>query len=94
MALLSEARLGAGACENKVFADILTQNSAGNWVLQLPQRLKTYEDELEMLLGRAFTGRPRCPENLELAQQLTLNWCISKCKKQGISLEDCLKEVV
>lgn len=72
------------------FVEILTQNSSGNWVLALPPRLKGYQDELELLLGRAFSGRPRCPENLELAQQLTLNWLISKCRKQGISVEEAL----
>lgn len=92
MATLSEAKLGAGGRETRYFVDILTQNATGNWVLCLPSRLKEFQDELEMLLGRAFTGRPRCPENLELAQQLTLNWCISKCKKQGLTLEECLRE--
>ncbi len=92
MATLSEAKLGAGGRETKFFVDILTQNSAGNWVLCLPTRLRDFQDELEMLLGRAFTGRPRCQENLELAQQLTLNWCISKCKKQGLTLEECLRD--
>ncbi|MBX9688903.1 MAG: hypothetical protein K2X27_19500 [Candidatus Obscuribacterales bacterium] len=92
MALLSEAKLGAGGHETRYFVDILTQNSAGNWVLCLPTRLSAFQDELELLLGRAFAGRPRCQENLELAQQLTLNWCISKCKKQGITLEECLRE--
>lgn len=92
MATLSEAKLGAGGRESSYFVDILTQNAAGNWVLCLPSRLREYQDELEMLLARAFTGRPRCPENLELAQQLALNWCISKCKKQGITLEEALRE--
>jgi hypothetical protein len=92
MATLSEARLGSGGRETSYFVDILSQNSSGNWVLNLPARLKPYQDELELLLGRAFTGRPRCQENLELAQQLTLNWCISKCRKQGITLEACLSE--
>lgn len=92
MATLNEAKLGAGGRETSFFVDILTQNTAGAWVLCLPTRLREFQDELEMLLARAFAGRPRCQENLELAQQLTLNWCISKCKKQGISLEDCLRE--
>lgn len=91
MATLSEAKLGAGGCETRYFTDILTQNAAGAWVLCLPTRLRAYQDELEILLGRAFSGRPRCQENLELAQQLTLNWCISKCKKQGLTLEECLR---
>ena len=92
MATLSEARLGSGGFETRFFADILTQNSAGKWVLCLPSRLRADQDELELLLARAFSGRPRCQENLELAQQLTLNWCLSKCRKQGVSLEDCLRQ--
>lgn len=92
MATLSEARLGSGGRDTAFFVDILTQNSSGNWVLCLPNRLKPYQDELELLLGRAFAGRPRCQENLELAQQLTLNWCISKCRKQGMTLEECLSD--
>lgn len=92
MATLREAKLGSGGRENRFFAEILTQNSSGAWLLCLPQRLREYQDELELLLGRAFSGRPRCNENLELAQQLTLNWCISKCRKLGISFEECLKD--
>lgn len=90
MTTLSEARLGAGGRETSFFVDILTQSPSGSWVLNLPGRLQPYQDELELLLGRAFAGRPRCQENLELAQQLTLNWCISKCRKQGMTLEECL----
>ncbi len=92
MATLSEAKLGAGGRETSYFVDILTQNASGSWILCLPTRLREFQDELEMLLGKAFSGRPRCQENLELAQQLTLNWCISKCKKQGITLEECLRD--
>jgi hypothetical protein len=92
VATLSEAKLGAGGRETSYFVDILTQNASGSWILCLPTRLREFQDELEMLLGKAFSGRPRCQENLELAQQLTLNWCISKCKKQGITLEECLRD--
>lgn len=74
------------------FVEILTQNASGNWVLSLPPMLRAHQDELELLLGRAFAGRPRCQENLELAQQLTLNWLLAKCRKQGISLEECLNQ--
>lgn len=91
VATLSQSKQISGG-ESSYFVDILTQNAAGNWVLCLPSRLREYQDELELLLGRAFAGRPRCQENLELAQQLVLNWCISKCKKQGITLEQCLAE--
>lgn len=91
MSMLGQAKLNREGSSG-YFVDILTQNASGNWVLALPSRLRDYQDELELLLGRAFTGRPRCQENLELAQQLALNWCISKCRKQGVSLEECLQE--
>ncbi len=92
MTILREVELGAGGKEAGYFLNILSQNTSGTWVLALPTRLRKHQDELELLLGRAFAGRPRCQENLELAQQLTLNWCLSKCRKQGISLEDCLRD--
>jgi hypothetical protein len=72
------------------FLDILSQGSAGAWVLRLPPSLRTYENELESLLGRVFSGR-QSAENLELAQQMTLNWCVSKCRKMGVSLEEISK---
>ncbi len=75
------------------FLDILAQDKSETWVLHLPPRLKTFERELELLLCKVFTGRPRSRENLELAQQLTLNWCLSKCRKMGIALEESFHEV-
>ena len=92
MVTLSEVRVGVGGREGRQFVEILTQNSAGSWVLSLPARMKDSQPELEKLLARAFTGRPRCQQNLELAQQLTLNWCVSKCKKQGVSVEEFFRE--
>lgn len=90
--MLREIQLNAGRNNAGYFLNILSQNTSGSWVLALPAKLRKHQDELELLLGRVFAGRPRCPENLELAQQLTLNWCISKCRKQGITLEDCLHD--
>lgn len=69
--------------------EVLTIGSSGTWVLSLPPRLRDSQDELELLLARVFSGRLRSQENLELAQQLTLNWCLSECRKAGISIEDC-----
>lgn len=90
--MLREVHISSGGNNAGYFLNILSQNTSGIWVLALPAGLRKHQDELELLLGRAFAGRPRCPENLELAQQLTLNWCLSKCRKQGITLEDCLRE--
>jgi hypothetical protein len=76
--------------ESPSFLDILSQGNAGAWVLRLPPSLRAYENELESLLGRVFSGR-QSAENLELAQQMTLNWCVSKCRKMGVSLEEVSK---
>lgn len=91
LVILSEAKIISAVPDSSNYLDILTQNANGNWVLNLPLRLRPHQDELELLLGRAFSGRPRCRENLELAQQLTLNWCLSKCRKAGLNLEECLQ---
>lgn len=69
------------------FLEILSQGNGGTWVLRLPPSLRAYENELETLLGRVFSER-RSADNLELAQQMTLNWCVSKCRKIGLSLDD------
>ena len=58
------------------------------WVVSLPPRLKVYQGELEDLLGKVFAGRQRRPENFPLAQQLSLNWCMSKCRQVGISMDE------
>ncbi len=70
------------------FLDILSEVGGDTWVVSLPPRLKAYEGELQALLGKVFAGRRRRPENFPLAQQLSLNWCISKCRQEGISIED------
>jgi hypothetical protein len=68
--------------------EILSQNASG-WQIALPPGLQIHQGELETLLNKVFGGRPRTSDNLELAQQLTLNWCASKCRKEGIKFEDC-----
>jgi hypothetical protein len=68
--------------------DIVSQGEPDTWVRNLPPGLSAYQGELEGLLGKVFSGRPQSPQNLELAQQLTLNWCISKCRKIGIEVEE------
>src|SRR5277367_1407317 len=62
---------------------------AGAWVLELPPKLRPDQPELESMLGKVFSGRRSSPDNLALAQQLSLNWCMSKAKSHGISFEDC-----
>lgn len=70
------------------FLDIVSQGSPETWVRNLPPSLSAYQGELEGLLGRVFSGRPQSTHNLELAQQMTMNWCISKCRKIGIEVKD------
>ncbi len=89
MSVVIHATAGYGTLESPTyFLDILSQGNSGAWVLKLPPGLQAYQTELELLLGRVFSGRPETRENLELAQQMTLNWCVSKCKKIGIALEE------
>jgi hypothetical protein len=69
------------------YLDILSDDGS-SWVVSLPPRLKDYQPELEALLGKVFADRRRRPENFLLAQQLSLNWCMSKCRQVGISIEE------
>ncbi len=55
----------------------------------IPNALKQYEWELERLIHKVFPHGLSNNENLNLAKQLTLNWCASMCKKLGC--ESCLK---
>ena len=88
MQLVRDAKSGYGALESSnYFLDILSQGNTGAWVLNLPPRLRAYQSELESLLGRVFRGK-ESTENLELAQQMTLNWCVSKCRKIGLTLDE------
>lgn len=72
------------------FEDILTQSGGSQWTLSLPQQLKSHQHELESLLNKVFRGRCS-PENLSLAQQLALNWCMSKCRQDGLSFDECIR---
>lgn len=69
--------------------DILSQANTGAWVLNLPPRLRDYQSELEALLGRVFAGK-QSRDNFELAQQMTINWCVSKYRKIGIAPDEAL----
>ncbi|HNB21419.1 MAG TPA: hypothetical protein PKZ32_03335 [Candidatus Melainabacteria bacterium] len=72
------------------FEEILTQSGGSQWTLSLPPQLKAHQHELESLLTKVFRGRCS-PENLPLAQQLALNWCMSKCRQAGLSFDDCIR---
>ena len=81
----------AGPKEETIL-DVLRASESGNFVLTLPPLLKDYECELQGLLNKVFSGRPSSPENLALAQQLSLNWCFSKIRQKGLSLDECFVE--
>lgn len=87
MSSLKERAQLTASRDNRRFLDVLCDNGR-SWSVELPPKLKVYQPELEALLGKVFAGRARRPENFALAQQLSLNWCLSKCRQVGISLEE------
>jgi hypothetical protein len=73
---------------------ILSQSGCGSWVICLPPDLRAYQGELEALLGRVFAGNGQLlSDNFDLAQQMSLNWCMSKCRQVGISFEESLSKL-
>lgn len=73
--------------ESPSYLTVLSVDGSG-WIFSLPPKLKAYQPELEALLGKVFTDRKLRAENLQLAQQLSINWCRSKCRQVGISIEE------
>ena len=73
--------------------EIVSVSESGNWELCIPTGLKDHQAELERLLGKVFGNRPRSSDNLDLAKQMTINWCVSKARQTGLPLEDCLGEL-
>ena len=90
MKTVKEVTRGQRIQESPYYWDILQDTGAGAWQVSLPPDLKVYESELEALLGKVFCERARMPENFPLAQQMSLNWCVSKCREVGISFEESL----
>jgi hypothetical protein len=75
-----------GSQQSQYFLDIVAlQNNI--YTLNLPPSLQCYQGELQKLLDQVFASRPKSKENLALAQQMALNWCLSKCRKEGISFD-------
>jgi hypothetical protein len=86
---MSTAKRKANSESECRFLQIVTTSESGAFVLALPPRLKGDQSELEVMLGKVFSGRRFSPDNLALAQQLSLNWCESKARSHGISFEEC-----
>lgn len=72
--------------EGRLWLEILASNGADS-MYQMPVQLRMHEDELELLLAKVFRGRPRGPENIDLARQMYLNWCLSKSRQLGITFD-------
>ena len=80
-----------GVCENEDSnIEIVTVSDCGSWILRLPPSLKEHQAELERLLFKVFANLPKSPDNVALAKQMSINWCVSKCKQNGLRFEDCL----
>lgn len=89
MPAIKDATVYAALESPSNFIDMVSQGDSPEvWVRNLPPGLSPYRSELEGLLGRVFKGGLHTPHNLELAQQMTLNWCVSKCRKIGIEVAD------
>lgn len=71
--------------EGRLWLEILANDGAGMY--QVPPQLRNHEGELEVLLAKVFSGRPRGPENIDLARQMYLNWCLSKSRQLGITFD-------
>lgn len=67
--------------------EIVSQDKDGNYVVTLPPALKDYQEELESLLEKVFSGRTTSSDNLDLARQMSLNWCMAKCREIDLSYE-------
>jgi len=67
---------------------IVSVKESGSYVIRLPISLQNEQYELEQMLNRLFAGHLTSPCNIDLAQQLSLNWCAQKAKKSGL-IEKC-----
>ena len=71
------------------FMPIISISDKGCMVLSLPNFLQGEKLELEQMLNKVFVNRIDTPDNLALAEQLSINWCVSKARKTGLT-ENCL----
>ncbi|HEY9679761.1 MAG TPA: hypothetical protein V6C76_17290 [Drouetiella sp.] len=92
MPLLTERSNKIRQRDERFYLDILSESESGSWTLSLPPILSAHQAELEAMLSRVFSGRPSSKENFALAQQMSMNWCFSKCKQFGKALEECWSE--
>jgi hypothetical protein len=62
---------------------IVSVEASGAYAISLPSSLQSEQHELEQMLNRLFAGHLNSPCNVDLAQQLSLNWCATKLKLGG-----------
>jgi len=72
--------------EGRFWLEILASN-CNDGIYQLPACLREHEGELQLLMAKVFRGRSRGPENIDLARQMYLNWCLSKSNQLGITFD-------
>jgi hypothetical protein len=73
--------------------ELVSVSDSGSWILSLPIDLREHQPELERLLMKVFNNLPKSPDNVALAKQMSINWCVSKCKQNGLRFEDCLNSI-
>ena len=78
---------GSAAASSDTQLEVLSRSTNGAWTLNLPPELRDAQNEIESLLGRVFADKSSL-ENFQRAQQMTLNWCLSKWRKMGLSPDD------
>jgi hypothetical protein len=70
---------------------IVSVKESGTYVIRLPVSLQNEQYELEQMLNRLFAGHLTSPYNIDLAEQLSLNWCAVKARKNGLA-QKCVCE--
>lgn len=86
MTPIAELKNQPADLEGRLWLEILANNGADG-MYQMPAQLQSHEGELELLLAKVFKGRQRGPENIDLARQMYLNWCLSKSRQLGITFD-------
>ena len=75
---------------SNIFAQEETSVTTGKALLErltVPVDLRPHSHELEALLNKVFKNCPETSQNIELAKQLAINWCSSKCKELNLPVE-------
>ncbi|MBX9693556.1 MAG: hypothetical protein K2Z81_14300 [Cyanobacteria bacterium] len=71
--------------------DIVSVSESGAWTVSMPAPLDAHKSELEHLINKVFANRLQSEDNIALAKQMSLNWCVSKCKQVGLPPDECIQ---